>query len=106
MTYDVVLDALADRTRRRVFESLRSRPMTVRELADLQPVSRPAVSQHLKVLESAGLVNVEARGSRRLYSIRPEGLREVRAYLDSFLSDVLRAFAAEIELRKTENLGK
>ena len=103
MTYDVVLDALADRTRRRVFESLRSRPMTVRELADLQPVSRPAVSQHLKVLESAGLVNVEARGSRRLYSIRPEGLGEVRAYLDSFWSDVLRAFANEIELRKTEH---
>ena len=103
MAYAVVLEALADHTRRRVFESLRSRPMTVRELADLQPVSRPAVSQHLKVLETAGLVSVEARGSRRLYSIRHEGLDEIRAYLDSFWSDVLRAFAAEIELRKTEN---
>ena len=103
MTYDVVLDALADRTRRQVFESLRSRPMTVGELADLQPVSRPAVSQHLRVLETAGLVNVEAQGNRRFYSIRREGLAELRAYLDSFWSDVLGAFAAEIELRKTKN---
>jgi len=89
MTYDTALDALADRTRRRVFESLRSRPMTVGELANLQPVSRPAVSQHLKVLETAGLVSVEAQGNRRLYSIRREGLAELRAYLDSFWSDVL-----------------
>lgn len=103
MAYDIVLDALADRTRRRVFESLRSGPMTVRELADLQPVSRPAVSQHLRVLETAGLVNVEARGNRRFYSIRREGLAELRAYLDSFWSDVLGAFAAEIELRNTGN---
>jgi DNA-binding transcriptional ArsR family regulator len=103
MTYDVVLDALADRTRRRVFESLRLQPMTVRELADRQPVSRPAVSQHLRVLEMAGLVDVEAQGNRRLYSIRREGLGELRAYLDGFWSDVLGAYAAEIELRKTEN---
>ena len=103
MTYHIVLDALADRTRRRVFESLRSGPMTVRELADLQPVSRPAVSQHLRVLETAGLVNVEAQGNRRFYSIRREGLEELRAYLDSFWSDVLGAFAAEIELRNTGN---
>ena len=103
MTYDVVLDALADRTRRNVFESLRSRPMTVRELADLQPVSRPAVSQHLRVLESAGLVTVEARGNRRLYSMRREGLAELRRYLDGYWSDVLSAFGTEIELRKTRN---
>jgi DNA-binding transcriptional ArsR family regulator len=103
MTYDTVLDALADRTRRRVFESLRSRAMTVRELAELQPVSRPAVSQHLRVLETAGLVNVEAQGNRRLYSIRREGLEELRTYVESFWSDVLGAFAAEIELRKTKN---
>lgn len=103
MTYDAALDALADHTRRRVFESLRSRPMTVGELASLQPVSRPAVSQHLKVLETAGLVEAEAQGNRRIYSIRREGLRELRAYLDSYWSDVLGAFAAEISLRQTKN---
>jgi DNA-binding transcriptional ArsR family regulator len=103
MTYDDILDALADRTRRRVFESLRSRPMTVGELAKLQPVSRPAVSQHLRVLETAGLVNVEAQGNRRLYSVRREGLEELRSYLEGYWSDVMDAFAAEIELRKTKN---
>jgi DNA-binding transcriptional ArsR family regulator len=103
MTYDVVLHALGDRTRRHVFESLRSRPMTVGELAKLQPVSRPAVSQHLRVLEAAGLVNVEAQGNRRYYSIRREGLEQLRAYVESYWSDVLGAFAAEIELRKTRN---
>lgn len=77
--------------------------MTVGELAEQQPVSRPAVSQHLKVLEAAGLVNVEARGTRRYYSVRREGLEQLRAYVDSYWSDVLGAFAAEIELRKTRN---
>jgi DNA-binding transcriptional ArsR family regulator len=103
MTSDAILDALADRTRRRVFESLRSRPMTVRELADLQPVSRPAVSQHLKVLETAGLVSVETQGKRRIYALRREGLEDLRTYLDGFWSDVLGAFAAEIDLRKSRN---
>jgi DNA-binding transcriptional ArsR family regulator len=103
MTYDTILDALADRTRRRVFESLRIRPMTVGELAELQPVSRPAVSQHLKILESAGLVTAQAQGNRRLYAIRREGLADLRLYLESYWSDVLGAFAAEIELRKTKN---
>ena len=103
MSYDVILDALADPTRRRVFESLRWRAMSVRELADLQPVSRPAVSQHLKVLETAGLVNVQAQGKRRLYSVRREGLAELRAYLDGFWSDVLGAFAVEIETRKIKH---
>ena len=77
--------------------------MMVRELADLQPVSRPAVSQHLKVLETAGLVSVEAKGKRRFYSIRREGLTDLRAYLDGFWSEVLGAFAAEVELRKSKN---
>jgi DNA-binding transcriptional ArsR family regulator len=103
MAYDEILDALTDRTRRRVFESLRAGPMTVGELAGLHPVSRPAVSQHLKVLEAAGLVGVTPQGTRRVYAIRPEGLRELRAYLDSYWTDVLAAFAAEIDLRKTKN---
>jgi len=103
MNYDTILDALADRTRRRVLESLRAGPLTVGDLAGLHPVSRPAVSQHLKILEAAGLVGVTPQGTRRLYTIRPEGLAELRTYLDSYWSDVLTAFAAEIDLRKTEN---
>jgi DNA-binding transcriptional ArsR family regulator len=99
MTYAEALVALADETRRHVFEALRDQPRTVGELAADQPVSRPAVSQHLKVLESAGLVNVEPQGNRRLYSIKREGLDELRQYLDSFWSDVLSAYSAEIARR-------
>ena len=84
MTYQLVFTALADPTRRHIFEALRVRPKTVGELALEEPVSRPAVSQHLRVLEAAQLVSVEPRGNRRLYSVRREGLQELRGYLDSF----------------------
>ncbi len=73
--------------------------MSVGELAKGQPVSRPAVSQHLKVLESANLVTAEPRGNRRMYRIRREGLDELRRYLDGFWSDVLSAYSAEIARR-------
>jgi len=73
--------------------------MSVGELAKGQPVSRPAVSQHLKVLEAAKLVTVEPRGRRRMYRIRREGLDELRRYLDGFWSDVLSAYSAEIARR-------
>ncbi len=96
MTYQEVFSALADPTRRHIFEALRGRPKSVGELAAGQPVSRPAVSQHLKVLETARLVSVQPRGNRRLYSIRRDGLEELRAYLESFWSDVLSAYSAEI----------
>lgn len=96
MSYQEVLTALADPTRRGIFEALRSESMTVQELADLQPVSRPAVSQHLKVLEGARLVSAEAQGNRRIYSIKREGLDELREYLETFWSDVLSAYGAEI----------
>jgi len=66
----------------------------VGELALAQPVSRPAVSQHLKVLQSAQLVSVKPKGNKRLYAIKPEGLEKLRAYLDSFWSDVLSAYSA------------
>ncbi len=99
MAYIETLTALADPTRRHIFEALRARPMTVGALAAGQPVSRPAVSQHLRVLESASLVSVEPQGNRRLYSIRREGLDELRQYLESFWSDVLSAYGAEIALR-------
>lgn len=99
MTYTDVLTALADPTRRSIFESLRSAPRTVGELAAAQPVSRPAVSQHLKVLEGARLVRAEPRGNRRLYSVQRDGLDELRRYLESFWSDVLHAYSAEIARR-------
>jgi DNA-binding transcriptional ArsR family regulator len=99
MAYAQVFTALADPTRRRIFELLRDEPKSVGELAAGQPVSRPAVSQHLKVLESAGLVRAEPRGSRRLYLIRRDGLDELREYLDSFWNDALSAYGAEIARR-------
>ncbi len=89
MAYAEVFTALADPTRRHIFETLRDNPRTVGEIAATQPVSRPAVSQHLKVLESASLVTVEPRGNRRLYSIRLDGLEDLRHYLETFWSDVL-----------------
>lgn len=100
MTYGDTLTALADPTRRRIYEALRGRPKTAGELAARQPVSRPAVSQHLKVLESARLVGVEPQGSRRLYYIKRDGLDELRRYLEGFWSATLSAYGAEITRRR------
>lgn len=97
MTYEDVLCALADPTRRRIFEDLRAAPQPVSQIADGRPVSRPAVSQHLKVLEQAGLVRAEPRGAARIYSIRPQGLVPLRAYLEEYWGDVLGAFATEVQ---------
>ena len=99
MAYAEVFTALADPTRRHIFEALREQPQTVGELASSQPVSRPAVSQHLKVLQSARLVSVEPQGNRRLYLVRREGLDELRHYLEGFWSDALLGYAAEIARR-------
>ncbi len=96
MAYEEVFTALADPTRRHIFEALGGQPMTVAELAAGQPVSRPAVSQHLKVLEAASLVSAEPRGNRRLYSVKRDGLDDLRRYLDRFWSDALAAYGAEI----------
>ncbi len=96
MAYQEVFTALADPTRRHIFEALRLQPKTVGELAAGQPVSRPAVSQHLKVLESAGLVSVEPRGNRRFYLIKREGLDNLRKYLEGFWSTALSAYSDEI----------
>ena len=95
--------ALADPTRRHIFEALRGKTLTVTELAKTQPVSRPAVSQHLRVLETARLVRAESRGSYRLYSIRRDGLDELRKYLEGFWSDVLSAYSDEISKRNNPN---
>ena len=89
--------ALADPTRREVFERLASGPRSVGELAHGLPVSRPAVSQHLKVLKEAGLVSDRPEGARRVYRIDPEGLGPIRAWLDQFWDAALEAFRAEVE---------
>ena len=99
MAYGDVLVALADPTRRRVFEAVRQGPAAVGELALGLPVTRPAVSQHLKVLERAGLVSARPAGNRRIYSIRPEGLAELRGYLEGLWTDVLGAYGNEIARR-------
>ncbi len=99
MAYQGVLTALADPTRRNIFESLRASPRTVGELAAKLPVSRPAVSQHLRVLKGAKLVVVQRQGNRNFYSVRREGLQELRRYLDTFWSEALGAYSAEIKRR-------
>src|SRR5262252_4888775 len=89
--------ALADPTRREIFERLARAPRAVGELASELPVSRPAVSQHLKVLKDAGLVIHETQGTRNVYEIDPAGLGELRAWLDQFWAEALDAFKAEVE---------
>jgi DNA-binding transcriptional ArsR family regulator len=92
MAYGEILTALDDPTRRRILELLRAAPLPVGELARHLPVSRPAVSQHLKVLAEARLVEAKAEGTRRVYQICPDGLEPLRAYLETFWKDALRSF--------------
>jgi DNA-binding transcriptional ArsR family regulator len=106
MAYDMALEALGDRTRRRVFELLRPGPKAVGEIAKRLPVSRPAVSQHLKVLRDAGLVTDHAEGTRRVYAIRAEGVAETRAYFDRMWTDVLDAFKEAADPRGEPPRGK
>jgi DNA-binding transcriptional ArsR family regulator len=89
--------ALGDPTRRAIFERLGDGPSAVGELANEFPVSRPAVSQHLKVLKEAGLVTNEADGNRRVYRVDPRGVEQMRAYFDTFWSDALAAFKKAAE---------
>ena len=100
MAYGSALAVLADPTRRAVFERLRDGPRPVNAVAAGLPVSRPAVSQHLKALKDAGLVQERSEGVRRIYSLRREGLEELRDWLDSFWDDALEAFKAEAETPK------
>lgn len=97
--YARAVSALGDSTRRAIFERLRDGPKAVGELARGLPVSRPAVSQHLRVLKEAGLVADEPAGARRLYRIDPGGLATLRDYVDSFWAVALAEFAAEAERR-------
>jgi DNA-binding transcriptional ArsR family regulator len=91
------LAALADPTRRQLFERLRAGPRAVGELASSVTVSRPAVSQHLAVLKAAGLVRDTASGTRRVYEIDPKGLGAIRAWLDDMWGSALENFSEEVE---------
>jgi len=93
MAYQKSLAALADPTRRRLFERLRRRPQTVGQLARAQGISQPAISQHLRVLRQARLVSVRPEGPRRYYQAAPAGLRELREWIESMWDDVLQAYA-------------
>ena len=108
MAYGNALQALADPTRRQVFERLGKGPMAVGQLAQGLPVSRPAVSQHLKVLKEAGLVAEDKDGTRRIYRIDPHGLARLRAWLDQFWEIALDAFKAQAELpaEQSDDEGK
>jgi DNA-binding transcriptional ArsR family regulator len=100
--HTAVFPALADPTRRAVLERLRGGGLSVAQIANGMPVSRPAVSQHLKILKAAGLVADEPQGARRVYHIDPAGLGAIRAWLDQFWDVALDAFKAEAE-RTTED---
>src|ERR1700757_1451813 len=106
MAYDKALAALADPTRRRVFERLRAGPKPVGAIARGMPVSRPAVSQHLKALKEAGLVADRPEGTRRVYYIDPHGLGSLRRWLDQFWDEALAAFQTQVELEAKERKDK
>ena len=99
MTYDnsAVLAAIGDPTRREILDKLRAGPRAVGEIAAGMTISRPAVSQHLKVLKDSGLVAETRQGTRHYFAIAPEGLGELRAYLDGLWSDALAAFTRHVE---------
>ncbi len=92
-----VLGALADPTRRRIFERLLSGPMAVQQIADGMPVTRPAVSQHLRVLMDAGLVSVRPNGTRRVYAVSTDGLGALRTWMEEFWGRALEAYRAASE---------
>jgi len=106
LTYQInsgrAFEALGDPTRRAIFELVVTRARQVRELADALPVSRPAVSQHLKVLKEYGLVLDRAEGTRRIYRVNPQGVSAMREYLDQMWDAALVAFAAAAEDHETK----
>ena len=106
MTYGNALVALADPTRRAVFDRLRRGPRSVAEIAAGLPVSRPAVSQHLRTLKDARLVRFKRQGTQNLYAVNPVGLAALRTYLDSFWDDVLAQFALAAEEMEGEENAK
>lgn len=103
MTYTYAITALADPTRRDIVDRLRSGPLPVGAIAKGMDISRPAVSQHLRVLSDAGLLTVTPVGNRRLYAIAPEGVDALRRYLDTLWDDALAAFARAAAEKAKEN---
>ena len=101
-----VIGVLGDRTRREIFELLSERPASVGDLAELVPVSRPAVSQHLRVLKDAGLVSDERDGTRRIYHLDPDGVAEMRAYLDRFWNLAMAGFKQRVEQRAKQRVDQ
>lgn len=97
------LQALGDPTRRQIFEQLARRPLAVVDIAKEMPVSRPAVSQHLKVLKDAGLLAVHQQGTRRLYTIDPKGVETMRKYLDGLWDKALTSYAAFVEAEEEDS---
>jgi DNA-binding transcriptional ArsR family regulator len=97
------LGVLGDPTRRQIFELLAAGPLSVGELAQRLPVSRPAVSQHLRALKEAGLVVDRAAGTRRIYQVDPTGVAGLRAYLDQIWGTALTAFQQAVEQQEVEN---
>jgi DNA-binding transcriptional ArsR family regulator len=104
-TYEEAMNALGDPTRRAIFEQLATGPRPVGELAKMLPVSRPAVSQHLRVLKSAGLVSERPEGTRRVYSVDPNGVAAVRAYFEGFWDRALTDFQVAAEAHKERSKG-
>jgi DNA-binding transcriptional ArsR family regulator len=100
------IEALSDPTRRKLFERLRLGPCSVSELVQAVPVSQPAVSQHLRVLREARLVQVHKQGQQRIYSINRQGLAELRTYIESFWDTVLGAYQEAADKSTTEETGK
>jgi len=97
MAYALAIQALGDPTRRSIFERLRAGPRAVGELARELPVSRPAVSQHLRVLKEAGLVTEQRNGTRRIYGVDAASVAELRDYFDGFWSDTLESFRQAVD---------
>ena len=96
-TYQGQLEALADATRRSIFELLADGPRSVAEIAAAVPISRPAVSQHLRVLKEAHLVDVRPQGTRRIYSVDPSGINALREYFERFWTGALASFARAVD---------
>ena len=97
MSYQGALLALGDPMRRRILEELRGGPLAVGRIAERLPVSRPAVSRHLRVLESAALVRYEERGTRRVYEVDPRGVEALRTWLETWWDEPLRRYAAHVK---------
>ena len=105
-TYGQVLDSLGDPSRRQILDLVHTKPSSVQELADQLPISRPAVSQHLKVLKDAGIVSSRPVGTRRVYAVTTDGFEVLRQWLDVMWRDALDSFAAFAEQKHHEEGDK